>query len=282
MRAPVADGYTATPCRSLVVLPRPLLAAMFVSGGIDALQHPDQKVPRAAPVTDKIAETVPPRPATPATLVRVNGAVMVVGGVLLATGRLPRLASVALAASLIPTTFAGPSLLGDRGSAAARATTHPLPEERVDARRPDHRRHRHRGPPVVVLAGEEAGAPDPRRPADRRLNLRGTGRRAGHALDCGHDPVHLGRLARHRTTGHLRRPHRPGFRDRAPRLHHHDTLGDVMLIDNGQSLVPYWLVAAAGRPTEEVRARERQDVRRAAPGRLGSGGPARAIRIATV
>jgi predicted TIM-barrel fold metal-dependent hydrolase len=45
----------------------------------------------------------------------------------------------------------------------------------------------------------------------------------------------------------------PEFRDRAPRMHHHDTLGDVMLIDNGKSLVPFWLVAAAGRPTEEVR-----------------------------
>jgi uncharacterized protein len=43
------------------------------------------------------------------------------------------------------------------------------------------------------------------------------------------------------------------FRDRAPRLEHHDTLGDIMLIDNGKSLVPLWLVAAAGRPTEEVR-----------------------------
>jgi predicted TIM-barrel fold metal-dependent hydrolase len=45
----------------------------------------------------------------------------------------------------------------------------------------------------------------------------------------------------------------PAFRDRAPRLHHHDVLGDVMLIDNGQSLVPMYLVAAAGRPAEEVR-----------------------------
>ena len=26
-----------------------------------------------------------------------------------------------------------------------------------------------------------------------------------------------------------------------------------MLIDNGKSLVPFWLVAAAGRPSEEVR-----------------------------
>ena len=45
----------------------------------------------------------------------------------------------------------------------------------------------------------------------------------------------------------------PKFRDRAPRMHYHDELGDVMLIDNGKSLVPFWLVAAAGRPTEEVR-----------------------------
>ena len=45
----------------------------------------------------------------------------------------------------------------------------------------------------------------------------------------------------------------PAYRDRAPRLQHHDVLGDVMLIDNGKSLVPFWLVAAAGRPSEEVR-----------------------------
>jgi uncharacterized protein len=44
----------------------------------------------------------------------------------------------------------------------------------------------------------------------------------------------------------------PAYRDRAPRLANHDALGDVMLIDNGLSLVPFWLVAAAGRPTEEV------------------------------
>src|SRR4051812_12745359 len=44
----------------------------------------------------------------------------------------------------------------------------------------------------------------------------------------------------------------PAYRDRAPRLANHDALGDVMLIDNGASLVPFWLVAAAGRPTEEV------------------------------
>jgi len=45
----------------------------------------------------------------------------------------------------------------------------------------------------------------------------------------------------------------PKYRDRAPRMHYDETLGDVMLIDGGKSLVPFWLVAAAGRPTEEVR-----------------------------
>src|SRR5215475_7147941 len=45
----------------------------------------------------------------------------------------------------------------------------------------------------------------------------------------------------------------PKYRDRAPRMHYDESFGDVMLIDNGKSLVPYWLVAAAGRPAEEVR-----------------------------
>jgi predicted TIM-barrel fold metal-dependent hydrolase len=43
------------------------------------------------------------------------------------------------------------------------------------------------------------------------------------------------------------------YRERAPRLHYDPTLGDVMLVDNGQSLVPMWLVAAAGRPADEIR-----------------------------
>ena len=42
-------------------------------------------------------------PADPARLVRLNGAVQLGAGALLAIGRVPRLASVALAASLVPT-----------------------------------------------------------------------------------------------------------------------------------------------------------------------------------
>jgi predicted TIM-barrel fold metal-dependent hydrolase len=45
----------------------------------------------------------------------------------------------------------------------------------------------------------------------------------------------------------------PAFRERAPRVHFDENLGDVMLIDNGKSLVPFWLTAAAGRPADEIR-----------------------------
>jgi uncharacterized membrane protein YphA (DoxX/SURF4 family) len=79
---------------------------MFVSGGIDALQHAESKVPRAAPVTDKVTEPLGLR-SDPVDLVRLNGAVMVAGGLMFASGKLPRFSAVALAATLIPTTFAG-------------------------------------------------------------------------------------------------------------------------------------------------------------------------------
>src|SRR4051812_45284385 len=49
----------------------------------------------------------------------------------------------------------------------------------------------------------------------------------------------------------------PQFRDRAPRLIDHDTMGAVMLIDNGASMVPLWLVAGAGRPAEQLGFRDK-------------------------
>lgn len=45
----------------------------------------------------------------------------------------------------------------------------------------------------------------------------------------------------------------PRFRDRAPRLVYNDQVGDAMLIDEGQSIVPFHLIAAAGLPAEEIR-----------------------------
>jgi putative oxidoreductase len=87
---------------------RPMLAAMFVTGGLDAVLHPKAKAQAAVKVAPFIAKRLPfPLTEDPVQLVRINGAVQLVAGLALATGRLPRLAAVTLAGSLIPTTLAG-------------------------------------------------------------------------------------------------------------------------------------------------------------------------------
>lgn len=88
-------------------LARPMLAATFVSGGIDALREPEPKVPAAEPVAPPIAARLPWLPEDPEQLVKVNGVVQVVAGSMLALGRFPRLSAALLAGSLVPTTLAG-------------------------------------------------------------------------------------------------------------------------------------------------------------------------------
>ncbi len=61
----------------------------------------------AEAVVSPISEGVSSIPSDPETLVRLNGAVQVISGGLLAVGRFRRLASVALICSIIPTTYAG-------------------------------------------------------------------------------------------------------------------------------------------------------------------------------
>ena len=79
------------------ILARPLLASMFVVGGLDALRKPGGRVDavRAAGLS------------SPEQLVRANAATHLVGGLALATGRFPRLAALVLAGSLVPTTYVG-------------------------------------------------------------------------------------------------------------------------------------------------------------------------------
>jgi uncharacterized membrane protein YphA (DoxX/SURF4 family) len=95
------------------LLARPMLASMFVLGGIDSLKNASGKVPKAEKVTDHVptlAERIAPGlpvPTDPATLIRINGGVQVAAGLALATGRLPRISALVLAASLVPTTYAG-------------------------------------------------------------------------------------------------------------------------------------------------------------------------------
>lgn len=86
---------------------RPLLAAIFVSGGIDELLNPKQKVAVAGPLIEKSRQVLPVnRLGDPGTIVQVDSAVKVAAGLMLAFGKAPRLAATALAASLIPTTVA--------------------------------------------------------------------------------------------------------------------------------------------------------------------------------
>jgi uncharacterized membrane protein YphA (DoxX/SURF4 family) len=87
---------------------RPLLSSIFVVGGLDALRHPAGKAQKASAVTEPLRENVPATAGLDTeTLVRINGGVQVVAGVLLATGRFRRTASLVLMGSLVPTTYAG-------------------------------------------------------------------------------------------------------------------------------------------------------------------------------
>lgn len=83
-----------SPTRTLA---RPLLASMFIAGGFDALKHPGHRPELVAKAGLQ----------DPEKLVRINAATQLIGGLALATGRLPRLSALALAGSLVPTTYIG-------------------------------------------------------------------------------------------------------------------------------------------------------------------------------
>ncbi|MBT2414904.1 DoxX family protein [Streptomyces sp. ISL-12] len=86
---------------------RPMLASMFVTGGLHSFRSPEDVAPAAEPVVRPVADRVGALPNGTEQLVRINGAVQVAGGILLGLGRCPRLAALALAATLVPTTLAG-------------------------------------------------------------------------------------------------------------------------------------------------------------------------------
>jgi uncharacterized membrane protein YphA (DoxX/SURF4 family) len=86
---------------------RPLLASIFVVGGWDALWNPEGKAKKAEAVSQPLSESVGVDQLDAKTLVRINGAVQIGGGVLLAFGKYRRLAALALIGSIVPTTYAG-------------------------------------------------------------------------------------------------------------------------------------------------------------------------------
>ncbi len=103
---------------------RPLLASMFVVGGVNALKNAPALAAKAKPVTDRIRPTVQkaapqlPIPEDTVTLVRVNAIVQIAAAAALATGRAPRISSTILAASLMPTTVAGHQFWNETDPAA--------------------------------------------------------------------------------------------------------------------------------------------------------------------
>jgi putative oxidoreductase len=86
-------------------LARPMLAATFIETGLSDLRHPGPHADQVRPLVNLIAG--PLRiPADPDLFLRVDGAVMVGAGTLLALGRMPRLAALALVAGAAPSTYA--------------------------------------------------------------------------------------------------------------------------------------------------------------------------------
>lgn len=82
-----------------------MLASIFISGGIEDLRDPESKVGKAEPLLKKLSGVIS-IPCDPGQAVRVNAAVQVGAGALMALGRLPRIGAAALAATLVPTTLA--------------------------------------------------------------------------------------------------------------------------------------------------------------------------------
>ena len=91
---------------------RPMLAATFIYGGIETLRNPQSRVPGAAPIVEQLTEIADKQLPVQVShdveqWVKINAAVHVGAGSLLALGRFPRFSALALATSLVPTTFAG-------------------------------------------------------------------------------------------------------------------------------------------------------------------------------
>jgi uncharacterized membrane protein YphA (DoxX/SURF4 family) len=90
---------------------RPMLSAVFIGRGVDVLRSPKPAADAARPTLEglsKLPEPVGPNiPSNAETVARINGALQIGGGLLLATGKLPRVASAALALSVVPGSLGG-------------------------------------------------------------------------------------------------------------------------------------------------------------------------------
>jgi putative oxidoreductase len=86
---------------------RAALAASFISGGIDQIRNPQPKAGPASPIAKPIADRIPQLPNDPESLVKLDGAIKVVGGLGMVFGPFARPAALLLAGTMVPTTLAG-------------------------------------------------------------------------------------------------------------------------------------------------------------------------------
>jgi uncharacterized membrane protein YphA (DoxX/SURF4 family) len=85
---------------------RPLLSVAFIGQGVESLLNPKSAAEAAAPAVDSL-QTLPDPvgskiPSDPQKFAQINAAVQIGGGLLLATGKMPRVASAALAFTVLP------------------------------------------------------------------------------------------------------------------------------------------------------------------------------------
>lgn len=90
---------------------RPMLSAAFIARGVEALRSPKPAADAARPTLEGLSKLPDPVgtnvPSNAETVARATAAVQIGGGLLLATGRLPRVASAALALSVVPGSLGG-------------------------------------------------------------------------------------------------------------------------------------------------------------------------------
>jgi len=112
---------------------RTMLASYFISSGVKAVRNPAPLAPLAEPLADKLVPFVKKYapseiagyvPEDPKTLVRLNGALQIAGGLALATGRGRRVGALLLAGSLIPSTLAKYPFWSQSGEEAAASRSH--------------------------------------------------------------------------------------------------------------------------------------------------------------
>jgi uncharacterized membrane protein YphA (DoxX/SURF4 family) len=88
-----------------------MLAATFIGRGVEALRSPKPAADAARPTLEGLSKLPDPVgtnvPTNAETVARVNATVQIGAGLLLATGRLPRIASAALALSVVPGSLGG-------------------------------------------------------------------------------------------------------------------------------------------------------------------------------